>query len=232
MGLRRVRPSVGIGARQAEWSVIASADDLVPAPSPWLVDFGLRAADAARQVELERIEALLPLDEDRVFVHTWPGEHYRLLTALGDVLHAELAVEIGTYRGLGSLALAQSCARVISYDVLDVTQIPGGVFARVDPREHNIDLRQGDLARPEYFAEQADVLSEAQLIFCDGPKDGRFEQRFVPELLPILAASGAVLVLDDIRTLPMIQLWRDLAIPKLDLTSFGHWSGTGLASFA
>jgi hypothetical protein len=36
------------------------------------------------------------------------------------------------------------------------------------------------------------------------------------------------LLLDDIRLLPMVGLWRSIASPKLDLTSFGHWSGTGL----
>jgi hypothetical protein len=28
--------------------------------------------------------------------------------------------------------------------------------------------------------------------------------------------------------LNMIELWRNVQKPKLDLTSFGHWSGTGL----
>jgi hypothetical protein len=37
-----------------------------------------------------------------------------------------------------------------------------------------------------------------------------------------------VVVFDDIRVLPMLQLWRDLPFPKLDATSLGHWSGTGL----
>jgi hypothetical protein len=38
-----------------------------------------------------------------------------------------------------------------------------------------------------------------------------------------------LLVLDDIRLLPMVTLWEDLRLRKLDLTSFGHWSGTGIA---
>jgi hypothetical protein len=36
---------------------------------------------------------------------------------------------------------------------------------------------------------------------------------------------------DGIRVLNMIGIWRRLARPKMDLTSFGHWSGTGLADW-
>ena len=36
---------------------------------------------------------------------------------------------------------------------------------------------------------------------------------------------------DDIRLLNMIEQWRALPRPKLDLTSFGHWSGTGLVDW-
>jgi hypothetical protein len=32
----------------------------------------------------------------------------------------------------------------------------------------------------------------------------------------------------DIRVLDMIENWRRLNRPKLGVTSFGHWSGTGL----
>jgi hypothetical protein len=35
-------------------------------------------------------------------------------------------------------------------------------------------------------------------------------------------------VVDDIRLLEMVQLWRDLPYDKIDATSLGHWSGTGL----
>jgi hypothetical protein len=36
---------------------------------------------------------------------------------------------------------------------------------------------------------------------------------------------------DDTRVLNMIEIWRRLNRPKLDLTSFGHWSGTGLVDW-
>jgi hypothetical protein len=33
---------------------------------------------------------------------------------------------------------------------------------------------------------------------------------------------------DDTRLWSMLRFWRQLPYPKMDLTSFGHWSGTGL----
>ena len=38
-----------------------------------------------------------------------------------------------------------------------------------------------------------------------------------------------LLVIDDVRVITMTELWRSFPIAKFDATSFGHWSGTGLA---
>ena len=43
--------------------------------------------------------------------------------------------------------------------------------------------------------------------------------------MPIRPPIG---VFDDIRQWTMLAIWRAVQRPKLDLTSFGHWSGTGL----
>src|ERR1700722_671842 len=37
-----------------------------------------------------------------------------------------------------------------------------------------------------------------------------------------------ILVIDEIRLMSMVQLWRDLRYPKSDATTLGHWSGIGL----
>ena len=36
------------------------------------------------------------------------------------------------------------------------------------------------------------------------------------------------MIFDDIKDLNMLRFWRRLAKPKLELMSFGHWTGTGL----
>ena len=40
---------------------------------------------------------------------------------------------------------------------------------------------------------------------------------------------GAVMIIDDIRLPAMLEFWRDLPLPKLDLISFGHFTGSGVA---
>jgi hypothetical protein len=37
---------------------------------------------------------------------------------------------------------------------------------------------------------------------------------------------------DDTRLPSMLKFWRELDYPKLDFTSFGHWSGTGLVELS
>ena len=60
---------------------------------------------------------------------------------------------------------------------------------------------------------------------------------FEPAFLALLASAPLStrprwLLLDDIRFLQMVNCWRSIASPKLDLTSFGHWSGTGLVDIS
>ena len=65
-------------------------------------------------------------------------------------------------------------------------------------------------------------------MFLDGPKDGIFEKQLLSRLASAEYFKPKILVLDDIKFMNMIPLWRSIQNPKLDLTSFGHWSGTGL----
>jgi hypothetical protein len=41
-----------------------------------------------------------------------------------------------------------------------------------------------------------------------------------------------ILLIDGIRRWNMLRTWRMLPYPKFDLTSFGHWAGTGLSALA
>ena len=71
----------------------------------------------------------------------------------------------------------------------------------------------------------------ADFIMCDGPKDGVFE-RTVYSLLSTLnfPSKPRWLLLDDIRFTSEMTSWRLICSPKVDLTSFGHFSGTGLVN--
>jgi hypothetical protein len=129
---------------------------------------------------------------------------------------------------LSAVALGASGARVTTFDVIpwvefDDSCLVSGDFAR------GLEQEIGDLSDPSFFAAQAETISAADLIFIDGPKDGNFEWRLAELLIPLLKGRGTLLVWDDIRLMNMVGFWNWLPIPKLDATSFGHWSGTGIA---
>jgi hypothetical protein len=75
------------------------------------------------------------------------------------------------------------------------------------------------------------LLEEADFIFIDAAKDGVMEQRFIDNLKPLGFRNAPIVMFDDIRVWNMLKIWRQLDRPKLDLTSFGHWSGTGLVDW-
>jgi hypothetical protein len=89
-----------------------------------------------------------------------------------------------------------------------------------------------DLSNSGTFDRHLQLFRESELIFCDAPKDGVFEHRFLANLTRVKPTSTCLLVLDDIRLLNMIDVWRAIKSPKLDLTSFGHWAGTGLVDIS
>jgi predicted O-methyltransferase YrrM len=224
----RLLGSPPVSARHVEWSAIASTDDEPAQPTDQLLGLALAAAERARHLRLDEIGQRCGTRLEGSWVNHWPGEHYRLLASLVEVAGVRRAVEVGTYTGMGALALAGPGVVVQTYDLVPWDQVPNTLLRRED-FYGRISQRIGDLAGANYFDSQLDDLRAADLILVDGPKDGVFEPAFLARLLPVLRA-GQVLVLDDIRKLQMLQTWRDLPLPKLDVTSLGHWSGTGLAT--
>ncbi len=208
-----------------EWTLF-TAD--APAPSSELLDLALEIVTATRAVAADGLGGRAPLEVDR-----WPGDHYRLLTGAADVVRPRVAVDIGTADGLSALALLRSPATgtVVTFDVepWDASSWSGGSTA-LRAEDFGPRLRQvlGDLGRPETFAAHAELFADAELVFVDGPKDGHFEAAFFASLLATAPRHRQLVLVDDIHVLTMIELWRELPVDRLDLTSFGHFSGTGL----
>jgi predicted O-methyltransferase YrrM len=221
-----------VRARHSEWSVISSADDLVPQPSEALLGLLLDAAHEARHLSLDTLAGRTVSPQQAMFLRQWPGEHYRLLAGLVRVIAPRRIVEIGTATGMSALALlstASEDAELTTYDVLGWKSFPNTVLHQDDfgPR---LRQRLADLSQPDTFEKESEILGSAELIFIDGPKDGVFESLATQSLIKVLAGRNAILVYDDIRVMNMVQFWRELPLSKLDATSLGHWSGTGLAS--
>jgi len=226
-GSKLLDPTTIVSARHAELSVISSVDDLLPGSDTFLVDLLIDAARRASNIDLSSLTARCQTPTDRLFVETWPGEHYRLLPAIAQALGAKLVVEIGTYLGQGTLALSLGADSVVTYDITDWRSFPTTVLRESD-FDFRIEQRIGDLSDPDFFASQLDTLLAADVIFVDGPKNGVFERVFGTQLYEAIRGSGAVVIWDDIRLLAMVDVWRRFTVHKLDATSFGHWSGTGI----
>jgi hypothetical protein len=65
----------------------------------------------------------------------------------------------------------------------------------------------------------------------DAAKDGKLERRLLDQFESVGLKRGALVVFDDIRLWNMLEIWRTIARPKLDVTSIGHWSGTGMVDW-
>lgn len=213
--------------RHQEPSLVYSVDDgSTQEPHP-LVALLLQAASNAQSISLSAIRERCadPMAAD--FVEQWPGEHYRLLAGLSQTLEARRIVDVGTYTGLSALSLGYFGAHVVSYDIHGWCTFKDTALRESD-FEDDLEQRIGDLSDPAFFLSQTNVLREADLIFVDGPKDGVFEWKFADLLYSSLADKSTVIVWDDTRLMNMVAFWAALAAPKLDATSLGHWSGTGL----
>jgi predicted O-methyltransferase YrrM len=218
------------GPQHARWSAISTVSGYGSESGALdeLIALALEAAGRARTINLEELAARSS-SEEADYVSQWPGEHYRLLAALAATMQPSSAVEVGTFRGHGAKAIAMGCptTRVTTYDIFPLASFNHVVLDAAD-LAGQVSQRIGDLGEPSYLAGELGLVGAADLIFIDGPKDGAWEQKSLPELLSRLTDRRRLIVLDDIRLLEMVQLWHDLPYVKLDATSFGHWSGTGL----
>lgn len=88
-----------------------------------------------------------------------------------------------------------------------------------------------DLADPRIAAEHQELLASADMIFMDGPHDGLTEYKMLANIKQAGLRNDPILVFDDIKMVALLKFWRALPLAKMDINSFGHWSGTGIAEW-
>ena len=212
--------------------MIFSADDDAATPTPRLLDAASQAIAQARTISLSDVS-------DRVqgpqrFPDVWPGEGYKFLAGLARTLRPARVVEIGTGGGTGTLSILKMLgpdARIASFDVVPWDQYPETLLRESDFRDGRLTHFTDDLTVPALFDKHRALFERAELIFLDAAKDGVMEQTFLNHFRTVRFASPPLIVLDDIRVWNMLGIWRRLDRPKLDVTSFGHWTGTGLVDW-
>ena len=175
--------------------------------------------------ERERLAKCLDSLTDREYLRSGPGqEHYALLEWLGCRFAGQTVLDFGTYRGASALALSASGkADVVTVDCADVTSF---LFRQVSSICHIHDDIVDWLQTDEALA----LVQAAPLIVLDVSHDG-WTERAIYAQLERLGFVG-ILLLDDINLNDqMRRVWAEISRPKLDLSSIGHHTGTGIVLF-
>lgn len=221
-----------VAARHSEPSMVFSADDERSRPSARLLDIALQAASLARTIELPAVSARLK--HPPLYPDIWPGEHYRLLAALVELLQPKVILEIGTATGMSALAMRErlpAAGKILTFDLVPWDQFTESCFTADDFADGRIVQYIADLTKPWNLKLFHELILPAELIFFDAAKDGVGEQELIDLFRPLPFAKPPLVVFDDIRLWNMLAIWRGISAPKLDITSFGHWSGTGLVDW-
>ncbi|MCJ7813315.1 hypothetical protein MUP95_08390, partial [bacterium] len=221
------------GVRHQLPSYVLSLDDEPFGPSERLIKLSLSAAGRAPDIRLDDIIERTADQDMKRYLGCWPGEHYRLIAAFVDVLRPNVIIEIGTATGASALCMKKFLplhGKIITYDIVEWDFYPDTLLKKsdLDERMHH---RVVDLANPLEADTQMQDLQTGELIFVDAAKDGVIERKFLELLDRAAFKTPPIVIFDDIRMINMIQIWRDICHPKIDLTSFGHWSGTGVVEW-
>lgn len=217
-----------IKVSSAQLSIISSSHDDV-GPSSYLFDLSINAINEIKNIDVTSI-AEREKNEQK-WVNIYPGEHYKLLGALMKVLKPLVIIEVGTFLGQASLVLkkfAPDGSVVHTFDIIAWDEFRDTCFIASDFSDGKLIQHLDDITTDKGFRKNIELLKSADFIFVDALKDGIQEKKILEKLESIVLKKECIVMFDDIRVWNMVKIWRDIKRPKIDLTSFGHWSGTGL----
>ena len=160
------------------------------------------------------------------FMNELPGrEHYRMLASISKQLDDGAGVaDVGTYFGASALAFSiNPNVHVTTYDIHQC--IP----------EHGMTPLARANVKQKVMSGQLDVgnIVNSDVVLLDiDPHDGPTETKFV-ELLMENNFQGILLCDDIFHNKGMTQFWNDIPsiLKKVDVSEYGHWTGTGAVIF-
>lgn len=186
----------------------------------------LYVSDAIGLVDLSHLDRYIEWNYDQLqFFEMPPGKnHCKLLAYLSNQLSdGSKVADLGTYCGASAIALASNPeVNVRTYDVTDF--LPSDKLTCKNLQ--NVSFIRADCK--ERISELLDCL----IIFLDiAPHDGIQEAIIFLKLLE--GKFRGLLICDDIKCsqFTIQHWWEQIPLKKYDLTSFGHWSGTGVVVF-
>ena len=216
------------GASDSYPTMIIS-EDVYREPPRRLIELAFAAVRATMdEVNLDHLKTRASVED---WSWIWPGEHYRLLAGLVKVMQPKAVIEVGTDSGLSSLCMKHylpTDGKIVTYDLIPWTEVDGRDLTEVDFADGRLEQRLADLGDSATFEKNRSLVESAEFMFIDGPKNVTFENALMKNLATVKFAKPPIVMFDDTRLPSMLKFWRDLKYPKLDLTGFAHWSGTGL----
>ena len=221
-----------VKAAHSEYSMILSAYDKPATLTPSLLSLSLKAIEHASTVDLTEISKRN--EEAKKYANLFPGEHYRLLAGIMLTLKPKIVIEIGTYTGLSALCLKQYLppdGKIATFDIVPWQKFPTTLLKTEDFEDQKLIQHVADLSLDSTIQKYTSLIEEAEFIFIDASHNGILEEQILTNLKKIPFRNKVFVLLDDIRVWTMLKTWREISLPKVDLTSFGHWSGTGLVEF-
>jgi len=176
--------------------------------------------DKLLKIDLSDLSTYILNSEHKDYFLRDPGmEHYKLLGYFSNLSSNETFLDIGTNRGLSALALSiNPTNKIFSFDLENYRQI--------SYVPENVEFILDWITMPKY----KQIVLDSSFIFLDTLHDGVFEHQFYHYLRSI--GWKGILMLDDIKlNIPMKEFWNVIEERKIDVSEFGHITGTGLVIF-
>jgi predicted O-methyltransferase YrrM len=153
-------------------------------------------------------------------------QEYKLYSYLTTFFNNTVILDIGTSHGTSAVALSHNCSnKIISYDIIDCIRNSNHLIYT----KQNIEFRIKNILEDL----NTEFLNNIKIIMIDIDHYGEMEKKII-ERLNELKFSG-IIILDDVFNHPdnyikesMKKLWDNITQKKIDVTKYGHWSGTGL----
>ena len=170
------------------------------------------------------------------YFNIFPGEPYRILSGIVNTIKPKSLLDIGTYTGMSSrvmLDYSDQITKIKTFDLIKWNKFKDTHLSIEDFEKRNFSQDLVDLSSKLIFDKYLNLFNDSEIIYADGPKDGKFEYELCKNLNNSnLENKTRYLILDDIKFLNMVKLWRYIESPKIDISSFGHYLGTGIVDIS
>lgn len=144
-------------------------------------------------------------------------EHYRLLMYFASLYNYEVLTDIGTNRGASAVALSINPTNMV-YSI-DIANVKEG-----ERLPTNCEYVIGNILWDEKIM---DRVLNSKFIMLDIDHEYHNEIQIYNRLVE--RGWKGIIVCDDIHLNdPMKRFWSEVSSPKLDITKYGHGSGTGV----